>query len=183
MILVLYAHPYPQHSRAGKALLDAVRGLPDVTVRELYQLYPDFHVDVAAEQAALEAARTIVWQHPLYWYHAPALMTLWFEKVLTVDWAYGARHALAGKRVLWVTTTGGPEDVYTRHASRPTLAQLSAPLKQTAEFCQMEWLPPLAIHQAGKLTDDQLLAASERYRDRLVAELHHLAAAEEAPRA
>ncbi len=175
MILVVHAHPYPHHSRAGKALLTAVRDLPGVAVRDLYQLYPDFYIDVTAEKDALLAARTIVWQHPLYWYHAPALMVLWFEKVLELDWAYGARHALAGKRVLWVTTTGGPEEAYARNPSRPSLAQLAAPLKQTAAFCQMEWLPPVAVHQAGKLTDDQLLSAAEGYRDRLVAELHHLA--------
>ena len=183
MILVVHAHPYPQHSRAGKALLAAVRGLPDVAVRDLYELYPDFYVDVAAEQAALAAAKTIVWQHPLYWYHAPALMVLWLEKVLTLDWAYGARHALAGKRLLWVTTTGGPEEAYARNPNRPTLAQLAAPLKQTVDFCEMRWLPPLAVHRAGALTDDQLLTAAEGYRDRLVAELHHLAHAEGATRA
>ncbi len=177
MVLVVYAHPYPQHSRAGKALLSAVRGLPDVTVRELYELYPDFHVDVAAEQAALARADTIVWQHPLYWYQSPALMVLWFEKVLTLDWAYGARHALAGKRVLWVTTTGGPEEAYAAHPTRPSLAALAAPLKQIVEFCEMQWLPPLAVHLAGKRTDDELLAAAEGYRDRVVAELHHHAQA------
>ena len=33
MILVLYAHPYPQHSRACKALLNAVTDLPGLEVR------------------------------------------------------------------------------------------------------------------------------------------------------
>lgn len=173
MIVILHAHPYPHHSRAGKALLAAVRGLPDVAVRDLYELYPDFAIDVAAEQAALSAARTIVWQHPLYWYHAPALMVLWLEKVLALDWAYGARHALEGKRVLWVTTTGGPEDSYAPHPGRLSLDELAAPLKRTVSFCQMTWLPPLALHHAGKVADDRLLAAGETYRDRLVAELRH----------
>jgi glutathione-regulated potassium-efflux system ancillary protein KefF len=174
MILIVHAHPYAHHSRAGKALLAAVRGLPEVAVRDLYELYPDFYIDVAAEQAALSAARTIVWQHPLYWYHAPALMVLWLEKVLTLDWAYGAQHALDGKRLLWVTTTGGPEDAYLPHPTRASLDELAAPLKRTASFCQMRWLPPLAVHRAGALDDDRLLASAEIYRDRLVAELHHL---------
>ncbi len=177
MIVIVHAHPYPQHSRAGKALLAAVRGLPDVAVRDLYQLYPDFYIDVAAEQAALAAARTIVWQHPLYWYHAPALMVLWLEKVLTLDWAYGAHHALAGKRVLWATTTGNPAEAYAPHPTRPTLAELAAPLRRTVTFCDMEWLPPMVVHQAGTLSDAQLLAAGEAYRDRLVAELGRAAPA------
>jgi glutathione-regulated potassium-efflux system ancillary protein KefF len=182
MISIVHAHPYPRHSRAGQALLGAVRELPGVAVRDLYELYPDFHIDVAAEQAALAAATTIVWQHPLYWYHAPALMVLWIEKVLALDWAYGARHELEGKRLLWVTTTGGPEDAYAPPL-RLTLAELSAPFRQTASFCRMRWLPPLAVHHAGALTDDELLAAAERYRDRLVAELRQPAGAEGVTRA
>ena len=56
MILVLHAHPYPRTSRAGAALLAAIRDLPSLEVRSLYELYPDFDIDVAAEQAALERA-------------------------------------------------------------------------------------------------------------------------------
>jgi glutathione-regulated potassium-efflux system ancillary protein KefF len=170
MISIVHAHPYPHHSRAGKALLAAVRGLPDVAVRELYQLYPDFYIDIAAEQAALLAARTIVWQHPLYWYHAPALMVLWIEKVLALDWAYGARHALAGKRLLWVITTGDHDDTAGSAASQLALDELATPLRRTAEFCRMIWLPPLAIRNAHGLGEDELLMAAEGYRDRLVAE-------------
>ena len=66
-----------------------------------------------AEQEALTAAEVIVWQHPFYWYSAPALLKLWFEKVLSMGWAYGkGGTALVGKKCLWVTTTGAPEESY-----------------------------------------------------------------------
>ena len=81
MILVIYAHPYPQHSRAGKAMLEAVRDLPDLEVRSLYDLYTDFDIDIAAEQAALKRAELVVWLHPVYWYSVPALLKHWFEPV------------------------------------------------------------------------------------------------------
>jgi glutathione-regulated potassium-efflux system ancillary protein KefF len=74
MILIIHAHPYPQHSRAGPVLLDAVRDLPGVSIRSLYDKYPDFDIDVEAEQAALTEARLIVWLHPIYWYSVPALL-------------------------------------------------------------------------------------------------------------
>lgn len=171
MVLVLYAHPYPRHSRVGKALLHAIEGLPDVAVRPLYELYPDFSIDVAAEQAALMAAHTIVWQHPMYWYHTPALLTLWFEKVLALNWAYGTHRALEGKRVLWVTSTGGPREAYLGGNGRLSIDELSAPLRQTAAFCGMRWLPPHVVHHAAKADAAQLLAHGEAYRDRIVAEL------------
>jgi glutathione-regulated potassium-efflux system ancillary protein KefF len=53
MILIIYAHPYPQHSHANKRMLEQAGTLEGVEIRSLYQLYPDFNIDVAAEQAAL----------------------------------------------------------------------------------------------------------------------------------
>ena len=54
MTLILYAHPYPHRSRGCAALVGAVSDLPEVRVRGLYDLYPDFDIDVAAEQDALK---------------------------------------------------------------------------------------------------------------------------------
>ena len=103
-IVVVYAHPYPKRSRANRMLLVAVRDLEDIELRSLYALYPDFDIDVAAEQAALEKAHVVVWQHPLYWYTAPGMLKHWFDKVLTRGWAYGdGGTALAGKICQWVT--------------------------------------------------------------------------------
>ena len=57
MILIIYAHPYPQHSHANKRMLEQARTLDGVEIRSLYQLYPDFNIDVAAEQQALARQR------------------------------------------------------------------------------------------------------------------------------
>jgi glutathione-regulated potassium-efflux system ancillary protein KefF len=82
MVLVVHAHPYPARSVAGAELLAALRGLPDLEVRSLYQLYPDFDIDAEAERRALERARLVVLLHPLYWYSVPALLKQWFDVVL-----------------------------------------------------------------------------------------------------
>lgn len=68
MILIIYAHPYPHHSHANKRMLEQVRTLDNVEIRSLYQLYPDFNIDIAAEQEALSRADLIIWQHPMQWY-------------------------------------------------------------------------------------------------------------------
>ena len=52
--LVILAHPYPDRSRANRALVRALDGLPGVAVRSLYDLYPDFAIDVEAEREALD---------------------------------------------------------------------------------------------------------------------------------
>jgi len=77
-VLVLLAHPDLARSRVNRALAAQARLLPSdmVEVRDIYALYPDYVVDVEAEQAALAAARTVVWLHPIQWYSMPALMKL-----------------------------------------------------------------------------------------------------------
>lgn len=150
-------------------MLDAVRALSGVSVRELYGLYPDFAIDVEAEQAALLEADTIVWQCPFYWYGAPALLNLWFEKVLAHGWAYGSGGtALLGKRVLWVTTTGAPLSAYApgEMHGQPFEAFVPA-MEQTARFCGMEWEEPLVVHAAHRISSAELSERATRYRARL----------------
>ena len=165
-IVVVQAHPYPDHSRANRALGQAIEGLTNLDVRSLYDLYPDFSIDVEAEQRALEAAAVVVWQHPLYWYTAPALLKLWFEKVLTAGWAYGPGGvALRGKRCLWVVTTGGDElDYSTAGVHQHRFEAFVAVVRQTAQFCGLVWLDPLVVHGAPRLEAGALLSFGERYR-------------------
>ena len=113
MIVVIFAHPYPSRSHAGRALVETIRTLPNLEVRSLYDLYPDFDIDVGAEQDALARSQLILWLHPFYWYSVPGLLKHWFDKVLERGWAYGnGGTALAGKHCLWVPTVGGAEDTY-----------------------------------------------------------------------
>jgi glutathione-regulated potassium-efflux system ancillary protein KefF len=171
MTLVVLAHPYPDRSVANRALLRALDGLAHVEVRSLYDLYPDFAIDTAAEREALAAASVVVWQHPLFWYSVPALLKLWFEKVLTPGWAWGpGGNALRGKRCLWVVTTGGDAlDYSPAGVHRHPVDAFAPAVRQTAEFCGMDWLEPLVVQQARQLDDGALAAWGLRYRARLEA--------------
>ena len=63
--LVLVFHPDMSASRANRSLAAKAEALgDDVTVRYMYDIYPDQKVDVAAEQAALEAADRVLVLHP-----------------------------------------------------------------------------------------------------------------------
>ena len=169
MICVILAHPYPSRSRANRALADALRPLPGLDLRSLYDLYPDFDIDVAAEQAALLRARLILWMHPVYWYSVPGLLKHWFDQVLAPGWAYGeGGAALEGKHCLWVATTGGDEDSYAdQGAHGQPFGIFSAPLRQTARFCGMHWEKPFTVHGAELLDDDSLRRQGEHLLRRI----------------
>ncbi|MGK0241291.1 MAG: glutathione-regulated potassium-efflux system ancillary protein KefG, partial [Candidatus Pelagisphaera sp.] len=105
--LIIFVHPALEKSTANRALLEGVSSIDGVTVHDLYEMYPDFHIDVAKEKALLEAHDRIIWQFPFYWYSSPALLKEWFDVVLQYGWAFGlGGKALEGKTARVVTTTG-----------------------------------------------------------------------------
>jgi glutathione-regulated potassium-efflux system ancillary protein KefF len=168
--LIIHAHPYPAYSRAGKALLAAARDVPGVQIRSLYQLYPDFDIDAAAEQAALQEAGRIVWLHPVYWYSPPALLKLWFEKVLVHGWAYGPEgNALQGKRVLWAPTAGGDEPSYSPGGMHEQpFDRFITPVEETVRYCGMTWEAPFVVHGAHMISEAQLAERAQAFKQRLL---------------
>ena len=166
-VLIVCAHPDLPHSRVNRALLEAARGLPGVTTTDLYGRYPDFFIDVAAEQAALVAHDTIVLQHPLHWYGVPAMLKHWIDQVLLDGWAYGTGGTrLAGKRWGHALSTGGQAASYhPQGLHQHTLAEFMTPLKRTATLCSMTWLEPFVTHGADRLSDAERDAAALAYRD------------------
>ncbi|MDO5537969.1 MAG: NAD(P)H-dependent oxidoreductase, partial [Desulfovibrionaceae bacterium] len=45
---------------------------PEIELDLLADLYPDYKIDVAAEQAKLVAADVIILQYPLFWFGTPS---------------------------------------------------------------------------------------------------------------
>ncbi len=171
-ILVLAAHPDLARSQVTRTLLDALRASPlaeRVELRDLYRLYPDFHIHVEAEQRALAAARLVVLLHPVHWYGMPALQKLWLDEVLRLGWAYGpGGTALHGKDCWLVTSTGGSAQAYseTGHNHHP-LDVFLLPLQATAQVCGLRWLPPQVLHAAHRAGDTDIQAHAELFLRRL----------------
>ena len=165
-MLFLFAHPVLERSRVNRRLLEAVRGLDGVTVRDLYELYPTLDIDVKAEQTALVAHDVIVFQHPFYWYSCPAILKEWQDLVLEHGWAYGKEGTqLRGKITLNAISTGGPEAAYRQGGyNRFTVRELLAPWDQTAHLCGMRFLAPFAVHGSRRVVgDDDVAGHRTRY--------------------
>lgn len=169
-VLVLFAHPRLEKSRSNKALLRRLPKHSDITFRDLYEIHPDFNIDIGREQALLEAHDIIVWHHPLYWYSAPPLLKQWIDMVLAFGWAYGpGGTALRGKSVFQVLTTGGTTQAYSKEGFHGwTIHEFLRPFERTVTLCGMHWLPPFIVHGTNLLGDTDLELIGEQYARLLI---------------
>ncbi|MEM7772608.1 MAG: NAD(P)H-dependent oxidoreductase [Cyanobacteria bacterium P01_A01_bin.37] len=158
-VLVLFAHPALEKSRINRHLFQAIDGLEHVTRHDLYEAYPDFHIDVEHEQQLLINHDIVVFQHPLYWYSSPAILKEWQDLVLEYGFAYGHEGtALHGKKFLTAITTGGTRDAYCRQGYNVySVRELLRPFEQTARLCGMTYLPPFVIYGSHQIRDPQQL--------------------------
>lgn len=169
--LLVLAHPSLERARLNPAMAEAAQGLPGVTVRDLYELYPDFAVDVGAEQAMLVQHELVVLQFPLFWYAPPSLLKEWIDAVWVRGFAYG-RHgaALRGKTLLCAISTGAAAAAFTEAgAYRHTMGEFLRPLEETARYCGLAWAEPFVVHADHAADEAGLRSAVAAYRARLTA--------------
>jgi glutathione-regulated potassium-efflux system ancillary protein KefG len=157
-VLVLFAHPRFEQSRTNRILVNAIPDNPHITLNDLYELYPDYNIDIQREKELLLAHDIIIWHHPLYWYSSPPLLKQWIDMVLEFGWAYGpGGDALTGKLVFNVFSSGGPRKVYqSGERNHYTIQEFFRPFEQTVRLCHMEYLPPFGVQGTHRLTDADL---------------------------
>ncbi|RSZ59878.1 NAD(P)H dehydrogenase [Massilia atriviolacea] len=170
-VLVIFAHAAPQRSRVNRRLAQAARSVPGVELVDLYETYPDFYIDVAAEQDNLADAAALVFLHPIQWYGMPSLLKEWVDTVLVPGWAYGAgAEALRGKHFWLVASTGSPAEAYAPDAAHGHhFDAFLPPYRQIAALCGMEWIAPHILHGAHQSSEETLGAHVDAFAARLSA--------------
>ncbi|GAB0119204.1 NAD(P)H-dependent oxidoreductase [Acidisoma sp. 7E03] len=163
--LLVLAHPAIHRSRANAALLETVHRRADVTVHDLYRKYPDFLIDVPAEQKKLVAHPLIILQYPLYWYSTPALLKEWLDAVLLHGFAFGrSGTALRGKTLMVAVTAGGDHHAYRPEGiNRYSMAEFLRPMEATAHLCGLTWAQPFVLHDAIRMGDAGRRLAADAY--------------------
>jgi putative NADPH-quinone reductase len=147
--LVVLAHPdLKGRSLANRIIVDGIRSLPHVTIKDLYRESPSFRFAVEVEQEALLNADSIIFQFPFYWYSVPGILKEWMDQVLTHGFAYGSTgDKLRGKHFLVSTTVGGPADAYTAGGyNNFEIGELLTPLRQMANLTGMRYHRPIVSH-------------------------------------
>ena len=187
-VVVISGHPNLEQSYTNTVILEQLHSaLDDVEIRRLDSLYPDYQIDVAAEQKALLDADVIVLQYPFYWYSTPALLKKWIDDVFSYNFAYGAEgDKLKGKDFFLSFTVGGPEESYDplgyNHFS---IEQLVLPLQQTAYLAGMNFHKPVYTHRMVYIsgvynTLEEVQGRACEHADRLLAAISEVTESAEA---
>lgn len=168
-ILVVSAHPrLEEDSVANKTIVEELsKLLPSAEVDRLDELYPDYVIDVSAEQAKLRSTDVIVLQYPLWWYGWPALAQKWVEDVFVRGFSHGSTgNALRGKKLVVSLTTGAPEASYGKDSV--DINALLTPVTATCSLTGMEYVGALCLYGVSyaNRSDEALLAdMASRSRD------------------
>jgi len=157
-ILILLAHPDMKTSRINKALIQGVKEKDGLVVSDLYYKYPDFNIDVMAEQSLLADADVVILQYPFYWYSCPPMLKQWMDKILLPGFAYGKNGScLAGKLLLCAISADGTMAGYQKNGYNfYTMNDLLRPVELTAKFCKMHYCHPFVVYDTDNITDREL---------------------------
>ena len=139
-------------SIANKTIIEELqKSNLQLEIRNLHDLYPDFKIDVKAEQKALLQHETIVCQYPFFWLGIPAILKQWFDVVFEYQFAYGSQgNKLKDKNFVPSFTVGSPENAYRtlgKHNFR--IYEFYKSIEQTAHYAQMNYIEPIYFYGAS----------------------------------
>lgn len=170
--LVILAHPDIKNSRINKRWVEELQAHPEsITIHNIYEAYPDWQIDVAAEQALVEGHDRVILQFPIFWFSTPALLKKWIDDVLAYGWAFGpGGDKMEGKEMGLAFSTGGKAEAYQAGGHNQfTMSELTKWLQLTAIYVRAKFLPSVTLHGAlYGVSDAEIDAAAKDYAQRLL---------------
>ncbi|CAI2647638.1 Glutathione-regulated potassium-efflux system ancillary protein KefG [Apilactobacillus kunkeei] len=155
--LVLVSHPEYDNSMTEAFLKQCQSDIENVDWVVLDNIQTDFTFDKEQEQQRLAQYDRILFQFPMYWYSAPALMKRYEDDVFTKNFiAYEQEGALKGKEMGIITTLGDPiKDYQVGGREGFSISELLKPYQAIAQRGKMKFLKPFVISQFAYMTDAQ----------------------------
>jgi len=178
MALIILAHPAFAKSYANKTIIEEIKNSEmAIEIRNIHELYPDYQINVKAEQEALLRHKTIVFQYPFYWYSMPAILKHWFDVVFEHQFAYGSKgDKLKGRNFLPSFTVGSSQSSYTALGFQHfRVYEFCKHLEQTAYHTQMNYIDPVYFYGtsvAAGYTENEIRINAKQHAQKL---LHKLA--------
>lgn len=187
-VVVISGHPNLDESWTNKVILQQLdQHIESIDIRRLDVLYPEYKIDIEAEQNALVDADIIVLQYPYYWYSVPALLKKWIDDMFAFNFAFGPEgDKLKNKHFILSFTVGGPEESYDPLGyNHFTIEELTRPLQQTCYLAGMVYHSPVYTHRMVYIpgvynTQEEVEERARNHTGRLLSKVDQLANSAEA---
>ncbi|CCH59945.1 hypothetical protein TBLA_0C01300 [Henningerozyma blattae CBS 6284] len=137
--------------------------------------------DVLAEQEKLRWADTVIFQFPFWWFHMPAIMKGWIDRVFSFKFAYGVGEHTAthygdqygegpftNKRALIITTIGGHKSHYTERGIGGNIDYLLFPINHGILYYPgFQVLPSFCVYETIKMNNGTFNNWADKLRNYL----------------
>lgn len=130
-----------------------------------------FAEDVRREMESLFWCDTLIFQFPLWWFGAPAILKGWVDRVFAYGSVYGHgrwydRGTQAGKRAMCSVTIGGASTAYEPDGLHGDLDRILYPIHHGVfAFTGFTALTPHVIHGPARMTEEERRRAIEGYAE------------------
>ncbi|WP_300669150.1 NAD(P)H-dependent oxidoreductase [Soonwooa sp.] len=163
--LVLFAHPYFEHSTTNVELVKVYEKHSYTVLRDIYEEYPDFHIQPFRERKRMQNFDRVIFHFPLIWFGMPPLLKLWIDEVMDFKWmCQDDDNPFSGKEAIIVVTAGANEESYSEKGMYHTkISDLTLGLKLCIETNNLILKDEIIIYQA----DDIKMFELESYMKKL----------------
>lgn len=155
----------------------ASRQQPDYLVYALEQRFNHqqhtLAADIQNELDKLLRADLVIFNFPVYWFSAPAILKGWFDRVLISGVCYGGKRfydqgGLAGKRAMLAISIGGRPHMLVEGGVHGELNDMLRPiLRGTLAYTGMRVLPPFVAYHVPYISHAARVELLGEYRQRL----------------
>ena len=161
--LVIFAHPYFEYSTSSRELIKAYTNYNEVTFKDLYEEYPDFHIATFKERKRIRDYERLVFHFPLIWFGLPPLLKLWIDEVFDMSWKAESDHPLINKDAIIIVTMGAAEENYRSDGLYHTsIEDLMKPLTLSLEVNGIDVKDLIPVFRADDLQAESLKQIREK---------------------
>lgn len=129
--------------------------------------------DITEEQRKVTQADLIIFQFPMYWFTVPAILKGWFDRVLTLGYAYShdKRYSCGifkDKKVILSFTTGSQESMFSANGINGDMNVTLWPLQNgILHYCGFQVLAPQIFWAPSHISPEARKTLLDAWRTRL----------------
>lgn len=163
--LVVFAHPYLEHSNSNVEIINFYVRHQHYTLRDLYEEYPDFHIAAFRERKRLQNYDRFIFQFPIIWFGIPPLLKLWIDEVFDRNWLKeGEINPLKDKEVFIVVTTGGKEKSFSKEGTyKYTIDEIISGLIVSLKVFDANIKDITIVYEANKLSKKEIILHKKKF--------------------